>query len=120
MGACHYPFISLSCSPNEAIVSPGGVLELSLIAGNELTEGSFPVNVQIVARLETGNEYPLFGPFPVSGVSIPAQAALDGVVRLPVPGWVPEGFQCVVKSVLSRSDTGEYVDMDRCDVEASF
>lgn len=119
MGACHYPFISLSCTPNDAFITPGGTLELTLIAANELAEASFPVNVTIVARLPNGNEYPVFGPLPQSGVSIPAQAALDRIFRLPVPAGLPIGFQCVLKTVLSRADTGEYVDMDRCDLEVS-
>lgn len=120
MGACHHPFISLSCTPSDYFITPGGTLELMLVAENELAEASFPVRVSLVARLPNGNEYPVFGPFPPAGVSIPALSVVDGTLRLPVPSGMPVGLEIVLKSVLSRADTGEYVDMDRCDLEVAY
>jgi len=116
MGACHFPFISLSCTPDEVHVVPGEVLELSLIAENLLPDNTFPVVVEVVARLENGAEYTLFGPYPGDGISIPAESSRSGVVKLKVPLHVPGGLTCTLKSVLKSADRGEYVDEDRCNL----
>ena len=54
MGARHYPFIRISCTPDEANVVPGEVLELSLVAENHLFDDTFRLKVEVIARLETG------------------------------------------------------------------
>jgi hypothetical protein len=119
MGSWHYPFISVACSPDDMIVAPGQNIELALVAVNELSEESFPVQVEIIAELPDGAEYLLFGPFPATGVAIPAQSTRDGVVRLRVPNATPEGFQTRLKSVLSNAGTGDYVHQDYCNVTVS-
>jgi hypothetical protein len=119
MGSWHYPFISIACSPDEMIVAPGQVLDLTLVAANELSEASFPVYVEIFAELPNGTDYRLFGPFPASGIPIPAQSARDGVIRLRVPNATPDGLQTLLKSVLSNAATGDYVYQDYCEVTVS-
>ncbi|MFQ6104118.1 MAG: hypothetical protein ACE5OP_07470 [Candidatus Glassbacteria bacterium] len=116
MGSWHFPFISISCSPNDVILSPGDVLELILIAENMLQDDSFPVQVELIARLQNGSEYLLRGPIPPSGVPIPAGSCLDGTMRLDVPYGLSDGFSCILKTVLTSSETGTYVDEDRCEI----
>ena len=119
MGACHFPFISLVCSPHEVTIPPGNVLPLQVTVENLLENPSFPVQVRIVARLNNGNEYRLFGPIPHNGISIPPESFLSGTVNLDVPAGIPEGFTCVVKSVLVAAETGDYVHQDLCDLTVS-
>ncbi len=119
MGACHFPFISITCSPEEVIVTPGQLLPLVLTADNLLPDPSFPVWVEVFARLPNGFVMPLAGPIPASGIALPAESSLGGTINLLVPGNAPDGLQAVIKSVLSRSDTGEFVHEDYCDVTVS-
>ncbi len=119
MGACPHPFISITCLQEEVIVSPGDVLPLQLTAGNQLTDPSFPIWVEIFARLPNGNEIPLEGPIPRSGISLPAESSLSGTIDLRVPGNAPGGLTCTVKTVLSNAGTGDYVHEDYCDVTVS-
>ena len=116
MGANHYPFIRISCTPDTAMVVPGEVLELSLVAENHLFDDTFPVKVKVIARLENATEHTLFGPFPADGITIPAGSNLSGVVELDVPPNAPVGLKCVLKTVLLNADGVEYVDEDRCDL----
>jgi len=116
MGSWHYPFIRISCTPDEVNVVPGEVLELSLVAENHLFDDTFPVKVEVIARFVNATELTLFGPFPANGVTIPARSDLSGVVELDVPPNAPVGLKCVLKTVLINADGGEYVDEDRCDL----
>jgi hypothetical protein len=104
------------CTPDEVNVVPGEVLELSLVAENHLFDDTFPVRVEVVARLENATEYTLFGPFPANGITIPAGSDLSGVVELDVPPNAPGGLKCVLRTVLISAEGGEYVDEDRCDL----
>jgi hypothetical protein len=119
MGACHFPFISITCSPEEVILAPGQVLPLVLTAGNLLADPSFPVCVEVVARLPNGYEMPLAGPIPAAGIQLPAESSLSGTVRLRVPGNAPDGLQAVLRVVLSSAETGAFVHEDYCDVTVS-
>ncbi len=116
MGSWHYRFISIACAPSAVILSPGDVLELDLVAENLLQEDTFPVQLDIIARLQDGSEYPVRGPIPEGGISIPADSYLAGVMKLDIPQGVPNGFSCTLKTVLSSTETGSFVDEDRFDL----
>jgi hypothetical protein len=112
MGACHYPFVSISCSPEQATVVPGGVLELTLSAENQLADASVPMVVDVVALLPNGGEYPLMGPIPRSGIAIPAGSVLEGTIPFNVPAGIPNGFQCEIRACLTEYGTGSWVHED--------
>ncbi len=119
MGACHFPFVSITCSPEQVTVAPGGVFELTLAAENQLLDATVPVVVDIVARLPSGNEVPLRGPIPKSGISIPAESVLGGTLPFDVPAGIPDGFQCTIKAYLTEYDTGSWVHEDHTSLTVS-
>jgi hypothetical protein len=98
------------------VLSPGDVLELSLAAENLLLEDSFPIMVELIAKLQNGDEYSLKGPIPPEGVPVPAESILQGVMKHRIPAGLPDGFMCILKTVLLSSETGNYVDEDRCNL----